>query len=168
MKRPGSLILFLLLVLGGGFALGFLTAPGEWYGGLAKPTFNPPAWALRSGLDNALCPNCRGGLAYLRTRSQRFSDEAMVDADGPEFSMDAGVLQYTSNRPRLRHHPAAACHHPRLHRRGVAARSIGCVAVHALRRLGGLRHGAERFDLFRCISRPERTLSRSCTRRRHD
>ena len=44
MKRPGSLILFLLLVLGGGLALGFLTAPGEWYAGLAKPAFNPPAW----------------------------------------------------------------------------------------------------------------------------
>jgi tryptophan-rich sensory protein len=24
--------------------LGFLIAPGEWYAGLTKPSFNPPAW----------------------------------------------------------------------------------------------------------------------------
>lgn len=44
MNRYVSLILLLALVLGGGFALGFLTAPGEWYAGIAKPAFNPPAW----------------------------------------------------------------------------------------------------------------------------
>jgi tryptophan-rich sensory protein len=36
--------LFLLLVVGGGLAIGFFTAPGEWYAGLAKPAFNPPNW----------------------------------------------------------------------------------------------------------------------------
>jgi benzodiazapine receptor len=36
------LILFLVLVVGGGLAIGFLTAPDAWYAGLAKPSFNPP------------------------------------------------------------------------------------------------------------------------------
>jgi tryptophan-rich sensory protein len=35
---------FLVLVVGGGLGLGYLTAPGEWYAGLATPPFNPPAW----------------------------------------------------------------------------------------------------------------------------
>ena len=44
MRRGGSLLAFLVLVLGGGLAVGFLTAPGAWFAGLAKPAFNPPNW----------------------------------------------------------------------------------------------------------------------------
>jgi tryptophan-rich sensory protein len=37
-------VLFVVLVVGGGLVIGFLTTPGGWYSGLAKPPFNPPNW----------------------------------------------------------------------------------------------------------------------------
>ncbi len=39
-----SLLGFLVLVIGGGLAVGHVTAPGEWFAGLVKPSFNPPGW----------------------------------------------------------------------------------------------------------------------------
>lgn len=44
MNRHVSLFMFLVLVLGGGLTIGFLTTPGGWYAGLTKPAFNPPSW----------------------------------------------------------------------------------------------------------------------------
>lgn len=45
-RRPAwlALLLFLGLVVGGGLAIGYMTRPGAWYAGLAKPPFNPPNW----------------------------------------------------------------------------------------------------------------------------
>jgi hypothetical protein len=36
-RDRAALSFFLILVVGGGLAVGYLTAPGEWYGQLAKP-----------------------------------------------------------------------------------------------------------------------------------
>lgn len=44
MKSGPLLALFVLVVLGGGLLIGYLTAPGAWYASLAKPGFNPPDW----------------------------------------------------------------------------------------------------------------------------
>jgi translocator protein len=35
---------FLLVTIGGGWLIGFMTRPGAWYTGLAKAPFNPPSW----------------------------------------------------------------------------------------------------------------------------
>lgn len=35
---------WVLAVVAAGSAVGFLFAPGDWYTGLAKPTWNPPSW----------------------------------------------------------------------------------------------------------------------------
>ena len=40
--RNLRLALFVVLVVGSGFATGFFNRPGGWYGALAKPWFNPP------------------------------------------------------------------------------------------------------------------------------
>lgn len=44
MKNGVSLLVFLILVIGGGLAAGLVAMPGDWYAGLHKPPFNPPNW----------------------------------------------------------------------------------------------------------------------------
>ncbi|WP_199902419.1 TspO/MBR family protein [Azospirillum sp. B4] len=44
--RARSLMLFVVLVLAVGLAIGYLTAPGYWYLKLAKPGFTPPNWVF--------------------------------------------------------------------------------------------------------------------------
>lgn len=45
MKRWGSLVFFLLLVVLVSW-WGSRFAPGEWYAGLQKPAWNPPSWVF--------------------------------------------------------------------------------------------------------------------------
>ena len=44
MQRYLSLLVFFILVLGGGLLIGYATLPGAWYASLTKPPFNPPNW----------------------------------------------------------------------------------------------------------------------------
>jgi tryptophan-rich sensory protein len=39
-------VALLILVMGGGIAIGIITAPDEWYQLLDKPAFNPPNWVF--------------------------------------------------------------------------------------------------------------------------
>jgi len=41
-----SLAAFIVLTWGGGTLIGTTTPPGDWYDGLSKPFFNPPAWVF--------------------------------------------------------------------------------------------------------------------------
>ena len=38
------LAIFVVVVVGTGFTIGYLNAPGAWYAGLNKPWFNPANW----------------------------------------------------------------------------------------------------------------------------
>lgn len=38
------LIGFIVLVVGGGFLIGYFSTPGQWYAHLRKPSFTPPGW----------------------------------------------------------------------------------------------------------------------------
>ena len=39
-----ALVIYFLLVVGGGWLIGATNLPGSWYAALAKPSFNPPNW----------------------------------------------------------------------------------------------------------------------------
>lgn len=43
-NRNRSLVLFIVLVVGLGWAMGATNLPGAWYASLQKPSFNPPSW----------------------------------------------------------------------------------------------------------------------------
>ena len=43
-SRYFSLVIFLLIAVGGGLLIGANNVPGAWYEGLQKPWFNPPNW----------------------------------------------------------------------------------------------------------------------------
>ena len=138
---------FLVLVIGGGLAIGYLTAPGEWYAGLDKPSFNPPGWVFAPVWTVLYVLIAVAGWRTFE-RDRRgwpmrlwWAQLALNFLWSPVFFaahriglalaiillMLAAILAF--------------------HRHGVAAGSGRGMAVRALRRLGGFRLGAQWGDL---------------------
>jgi hypothetical protein len=68
--RNLRLALFVVLVVGTGFATGLLNPPGSWYAALAKPWFNPPTGMVGTQID----ANCFAAL----TRALGRIDETLA------------------------------------------------------------------------------------------
>jgi tryptophan-rich sensory protein len=102
MNRWLSLIGFLAIVIGGGLAIGFLTAPGDWYEGLAKASLNPPAW-LFAPVWTVLYVliAVTGWRVWQRDRSG-WPMRLWWGAAPPELPTDAGVLRRAPTRPGAR------------------------------------------------------------------
>ena len=77
-----SLVAFLLLVVGGGLAIGLFTLPGEWYAALVKPSFNP--------LDSFEIGG--GQLQALDIANARRQNIGIDDPDGAPKRLDVGML----------------------------------------------------------------------------
>ena len=136
MNRAIPLILFLVLVIGGGLAIGFLTVPGEWYTGLAKPSFNPPNWLFAPVWTILYVLVAIAGWRIWRKdaggRAMKlwWTQLVLNFLWSPSFFAAHQIgLAFCRN-------PAAARHDPRLHRHGVAAGSAGGMDVSSPMPLG--------------------------------
>ncbi len=160
MNRTLSLMLFLVLVLGGGLVLGFLTTPGEWYAGLSKPAFNPPGWLFGPVWTVLYILIAIAGWRVWQRDRDRMADEALVGTARPELHVDAGVFRRPSDRTGARRHSPDARRHPRLHCDGnvgpncsvsasVVVRATYPCLCRGRRRVGLRRRGGSSAKAFR-------------------
>ena len=147
MNHRLSLILFTVLVVGGGLGIGFLTAPGDWYAQLKKPPFTPPGWIF--GPTWTVLYVLIGGTGWWLW--QRAHGEWLMKLWWTQlvlnFMWSPVFFGLRETRPRSRRDPPASRCNLGLHCHRVATAPRGGMALRALRRVGGLCICTERLDL---------------------
>lgn len=146
MNRWLSLLGFLVLVIGGWLAIGYVTAPGEWYAGLVKPSFNPPGWIFGPVWTVLYVLIAVAGWRTFE-RDRRGWPMRLWWEQLALNLLWSPVFCRPTDWAGARHCPAGAGRDPCFVRHGAAAGSRGDVAVHALCRLGGVRLADERLDM---------------------
>jgi tryptophan-rich sensory protein len=109
-----ALVLFLLLVAGGGVLIGWLTALWEWYAHLQKPAFNPPDWIFAPVWTVLYVLIATAGWRIWQRGSLGLADDAMVGAARAQFPVVADLLCRPPHWPRARNRASASRCHLRL------------------------------------------------------
>ncbi len=120
MHRYLTLALFIVLVLGGGTVIGFMTLPGAWYAGLTKPPFNPPNWIFAPVWTLLYIMVAVAGWRTWQTRTAQHRHDGVVHPACTQFHLVAGVFRRAHDWRRADRRHDAAGGNPRLHRDALA------------------------------------------------
>ena len=148
MKDLGSIVLFMLLVLGSGIIIGTMTMPGDWYSNLNKSFFNPPAWIFAPVWTLLyLAIAIAGWLVWLR-RGETILRRLWIIQMGLNFLRSTVFFCRSATRSGDCHHHDASEFDLGLHYSRMAHQPRRRPAICPLCRLGGICDGFERRNLL--------------------
>lgn len=146
MSRIVTLVLFLVLVVGGGVLIGTATVPGEWYEALAKPAFNPPNWIFAPVWTILyVMIAVAGWRVWTRTHTAGAMAIWWLQL-GLNFLWSPVFFTQKCDRSGLCYHPRIAGEHPRLYLGYKTAGPGGCIDVCSLRGMGRICCTTQRLD----------------------